>query len=83
MRTIVHLSLPSLRTERLFVVSSLAFILVNTFENILHYSLGKRSSDRSGWGIQIELPHGRDMIRFIGIMIIFSVLQGVITAWAN
>jgi hypothetical protein len=69
-------------TERLFLISSLAVLVLNTLENVLHYSLGKRQRS-STWGIAIQFPRGKDLVLFLAIMIVFAVLQGLITVWID
>lgn len=49
-------------------------MLVNTAENIVHYSIGRRSG-------RLELPDRKDMLRMIAAMVVFAVIQGALTAW--
>lgn len=61
-------------TTKLFAVPFTVFMLVNTAENIVHYSIGRRSG-------RLELPDRKDMLRMIAAMVVFAVIQGALTAW--
>ena len=61
------------------VVSSLVFIFINFFENIIHYNIG-RSSDKE---THIEMPTKRDFIKIVLVMSIFALLQGLLTYYFN
>lgn len=61
----------------IFLSSFIAFILLNTIENILHYNIGRTSNEDKIF--DISLPTKMDTIRIFVIMIIFAGLQGLIT----
>jgi len=64
----------------LFIVSFIVFILINTIENILHYSIGRESN---GEKITLKNPTKMDWIRIITIMIVFAILQAFLTCLFN
>lgn len=59
-----------------FIASFIVFIILNTFENVIHYSIGRTTDEKS---LTIKKPTKNDWIRIILIMIIFAVLQAVFT----
>lgn len=61
----------------IFLASFLVFLILNTFENILHYNIG-RTSNKDEIFI-IETPTQRDSFRILIIMLLFAFLQGVLT----
>lgn len=64
----------------LFIVSFIVFILLNTVENIIHYNIGRESN---GEKITLKNPSKIDWIRIITIMIIFAILQALLTCIFN
>uniref|UniRef100_A0A6C0CTV0 Uncharacterized protein n=1 Tax=viral metagenome TaxID=1070528 RepID=A0A6C0CTV0_9ZZZZ len=64
----------------LFVISFLVFIILNTIENILHYSIGRESNAEK---IILKNPTKVDWKRIITIMIIFAILQALLTCIFN
>lgn len=63
-------------TPHLIVISSVVFIILNLLENIIHYNIGRSSSEGKE---TFQFPKKKEFIRIIIIMIIFSILQGVLT----
>lgn len=66
---------------KIFVASVIAFVILNTIENILHYNIGRSTN-------QDELPNLKnptlkDWYRIIIIMFIFAILQGSLTLFIN
>ncbi len=61
-------------------VSIFVYILVNLFENVFYYSIGRHSNQE---GIKIELPTRKDWIKIIGVTLIFAILQGCLTYLFN
>jgi len=66
--------------SRLFVSSFVVFLILNLFENLLHYSIG-RDSDQNK--LTVKLPTHTDWVRMILVMVVFAILQGVLTCWMN
>ena len=64
----------------LFIISFLIFILLNTVENILHYSIGRESNKEK---LVLQAPTKTDWIRIITIMMVFAVLQALLTCLFN
>ena len=61
----------------LIVVSFCVYIFVNLFENLIHYNIGRFSNRET----QIELPTPSDLVKIIVVMIVFALLQGLLTYW--
>jgi len=59
-----------------FLASFLVFVVLNIFENLIHYSIG-RTMDMPG--VKIKMPTKRDWWRIIMIMMIFAILQALLT----
>jgi surface polysaccharide O-acyltransferase-like enzyme len=64
----------------LLYVSIIVYIIVNLFENIFYYSIGRHSNQE---GIQIEFPTRKDWLKIICVTLIFAVLQGYLTCLFN
>lgn len=66
---------PILRNKsvHIVVISMFVFIFLNFAENLIHYNLGKNTSSI------YQLPEYKEILKIIGIMLIFAVLQGLIT----
>ena len=73
--------LRSSRTSaRIFVISFSVFAALNVVENLLHYSIG-RSSGTNTKSLRFERPSTYDMLRIIGVMAVFAVLQALLTCY--
>jgi len=59
----------------LIVISFMVYLVVNLFENIIHYNIGK-FSDRE---THIDIPTKKDWFKIIIVMCIFALLQGILT----
>ena len=64
----------------LLYVSMFVYILVNLFENVFYYSIGRHSNQE---GIKVEFPTRKDWFKIIGITLIFAILQGCLTILFN
>lgn len=64
----------------LFITSFLIFIIINTIENVIHYSIGRETNKKN---ITIKNPTYIDWVRIIIIMIIFAILQAILTCFFN
>jgi len=64
----------------LIYVSIIVYIIVNLFENVFYYSIGRHTNKE---GIQIELPTRKDWTKIICVTLIFAVLQGILTYLFN
>lgn len=60
---------------RLFIISFLIYLVVNLFENIIHYNIGKYSNKKT----HFDIPTRRDWIKIILVMVCFAALQGSLT----
>lgn len=61
----------------LIVVSFCVYIVVNLFENLIHYNIGRFSNKET----KIELPTKKDFLKIIIVMSAFALLQGLLTYW--
>jgi hypothetical protein len=59
------------------MISFIVFVVLNTIENIIHYSIGRTQNQQI---ILIKLPSNLDWIRIIGVMLVFAVLQATFTS---
>jgi len=64
----------------LFLSSFAVFVVVNIFENLLHYSIGK-NSDKNKFAF--TLPSATDWFRIILVMLMFASLQAIFTCVLN
>ena len=63
----------------LIIVSFIVYIVVNLFENLIHYNIGKFSNRET----KIELPTKKDWLKIIIVMCVFALLQGYLTYFFN
>jgi len=71
--------MPTTATNRhVFFISFTIFVVLNTIENLIHYSIG-REKDRNSYSVKIQSPSAHDWIKIIGVMTVFAVLQGLFT----
>ena len=61
----------------LIVVSFCVYIIVNLFENLIHYNIGRFSNKET----KIELPTKKDFVKIVVVMCAFALLQGLLTYW--
>jgi hypothetical protein len=55
------------------------FLILNIFENIIHFSIGRNINEKNNVNIKIELPEYYDIIKITFIMILFAFLQAIFT----
>ncbi len=70
---VAHQKLPT----GIFIASFFAFIILNLFENIIHFNAGKFIDEDKL--IHLNIPTKKELIKIIIIMIIFAILQGIFT----
>lgn len=63
----------------LIVISFLAYLIVNLFENLIHYNIGRFSDQET----KLELPTINDWLKIVVVMCIFALLQGLLTYALN
>jgi len=63
----------------LIIVSFFVYLVVNLFENLIHYNIGRFSNHET----KFEMPTRSDMLKIIIVMMCFALLQGVLTYWFN
>jgi len=59
----------------LFIISFIIFTILNIIENVIHYNIGKTSTHP----FEITNPTLKDWKKIIITMIIFALLQGILT----
>jgi len=65
--------------SHLFIISMGIFLILNIFENIIHFSIGRNINEKNNVNIKIELPEYYDIIKITFIMILFAFLQAIFT----
>lgn len=61
-------------------ISAGVFLILNMFENIIHFSIGRNIKDKNNSYIgDIEFPEYYDIIKIVVIMIVFAFLQAFFT----
>ena len=61
----------------LMVVSFLLYVVINTFENVIHYNIGKFSNKET----KFVIPSKNDWVKIIVVMTVAALLQGFFTYW--
>ena len=69
---LLHITKPGIH---IILVSSIVYIFVNLFENLIHYNIGKFSNGK----LHFEFPSKSDWPKIIIVMCFFALLQGVLT----
>ncbi len=76
--------IPLSANYKLFIISSVVFILINSIENIIHFTIGRDVYDKNNLYISKFIkPTKYDIIKIIIVMIIFAFLQGFFTNYIN
>lgn len=65
------------KSLHIIFISFAVYIFVNTFENYIHYNIGRHHDN--AYKIQLSSPSKKDWIKIIFIMIVFALVQGVMT----
>lgn len=63
----------------IIAISFIVFIIINFFENMIHYNIGRFSDQET----KIELPTKQDFIKIVVVMCVFALLQGILTSYFN
>jgi uncharacterized integral membrane protein len=66
---------------KIFIAGFLAFIILNTIENVIHYNIGRTSDKDTDTCVLFENPTRKDWHRILVVMIIFAFLQGILTVF--
>jgi len=61
----------------LMIVSFLLYFVINTFENVIHYNIGKFSNKET----KFVIPSKKDWVKIIIVMTVAALLQGFFTYW--
>jgi hypothetical protein len=59
----------------IIVISFFVYLVVNLFENLIHYNIGKFSNKET----RLDLPSKKDWFKIVVVMCIFALLQGLLT----
>jgi hypothetical protein len=65
--------------NHLIIISMGVFLILNMFENIIHFSIGRNIKEKDNTNIGIELPEYYDIIKIMFIMLVFAFLQAIFT----
>ena len=66
----------------IFLISFIAFAILNIVENVIHYNIGKMSNSNSNNNrLEITNPSKEDWKKIIITMFIFALLQGALTLY--
>ena len=63
----------------IIAISFFVYIFVNFFENMIHYNIGRFSNKET----KLELPNKKDFIKIVVVMLVFALLQGLLTSYFN
>ena len=63
----------------IIAASFFVYLLVNLFENLIHYNIGRFSDKET----KFKLPTKKDWIKMVIVMFIFALLQGLLTYYIN
>lgn len=64
---------------KIFWASFIAFFILNIFENLLHYNIGRHTNQNEVF--DFSPPTSKDCIRILFVMLIFAILQGGLTLY--
>ena len=56
-------------------ISFFVYLIVNLFENLVHYNIGRFSDKET----KFKLPSKKDWIKIVLVMCVFALLQGLLT----
>jgi hypothetical protein len=65
------------RECHIFIVSFLVYVVINMFENYIHYNVGK--NHKTGYQIEFTSPSSLDWTKIAIVMLVFALLQGILT----
>lgn len=67
---------------KLFYTSAGVFIILNTIENYIHYSVGRNIENKDSiTKIDFTMPTVADIVKIIIIMLVFAFLQASLTCY--
>lgn len=65
-----------LHSTHIIIISMIIFVILNIIENLIHWNIGKNSSNST---FSFQNPSFLDWVKIIFIMILFGFLQGFLT----
>ncbi len=75
LRKVMKIHVPN----HLIIISAGVFLVLNIFENIIHFSIGRNIKERGNANIGLEIPEYYDIIKIMVIMLVFAFLQAIFT----
>lgn len=75
LRKVMKIHIPN----HLIIISAGVFLVLNIFENIIHFSIGRNIKERGNTNIGLEIPEYYDIIKIMVIMFVFAFLQAIFT----
>ena len=63
----------------IIAISFFVYIIVNIFENLIHYNIGRFSNKET----KFELPSKKDWFKIVVVMCVFALIQGILTSYFN
>jgi hypothetical protein len=76
----MRINVPNYVPNHLIIISMGVFLVLNMFENIIHFSIGRNIKEKDNSNIgNIEIPEYYDIIKIIAIMFVFAFLQAIFT----
>ena len=67
----------------IIAISFFVYIFVNLFENMIHYNIGRFSHGIHSRETKFELPNQKEFIKIVVVMMLFALLQGLLTSYFN
>jgi hypothetical protein len=59
----------------IIIISAVIFLMINIIENIIHYNIGKYHDMETS----LSFPSKIDLLKIIFVMLVFALIQGVLT----
>jgi len=75
LRKVMKIHVPN----HLIIISAGVFLILNIFENIIHFSIGRNIKEKGNANIGLEIPEYYDIIKIMVIMLVFAFLQAIFT----
>ena len=63
------------KSFHIIFMSFFVYLIVNLFENLIHYNIGRFSDKET----KFNLPSKKDWIKIVLVMCVFALLQGLLT----
>lgn len=71
-----------MKNWHLFIVTTCVFIVINTIENLIHFSIGRNVQSKNEIKpLKFEMPTKYDIVKIVGVMLVFAIIQGIATCY--